>query len=272
MLGINHGGVHHSAPYWGEQEVRLLRDWPVLSFLPSNFALWHLEHLKHVFLRPNIPDFPQTCAVLHSIVGFLGIEPTYHYWTIQAIKHWPTGREATFMQRYRQTKFIHIHSFVGCLSLNYLGRMVSWCGPVHPIKLPRHVQIVSSYGQDDHPLCVCVRSCDIVIYYVYIHKRTYMHATPQNKTVFFFAVCMQQPWDASTHFLVVSIAGETLCGLYCWRNTVWTLPIYIYIYIRIYIYTVYIYMYMYMYMYMLTPPIPTLKHFLGRIYVVIFVY
>ena len=37
----------------------------------------------------------------------------------------------------------------------------------------------------------------------------------------------------------------------CWRNTVWTLPIYIYI--RVYIYTVYIYVYVYVYVYANTP-------------------
>ena len=92
-----------------------------------------------------------------------------------------------------------------------------------------------------------------------------MHATPQNKTVFFLQfVCSSLEMHQPTFWLyqllekhcVDSIAGETLCGLY---------P-----YIYSYIYTQYIYMYMYMYM--LTPPIPTLKHFLGRIYVVIFVY
>ena len=95
-----------------------------------------------------------------------------------------------------------------------------------------------------------------------------MHATPQNKTVFF----------CSLYAAALRCINPLFGCINCWRNTVWTLLLekhcvdstHIYIYIFVYIYTVYIYMYMYMYM--LTPPIPTLKHFLGRIYVVIFVY
>ena len=71
-----------------------------------------------------------------------------------------------------------------------------------------------------------------------------MHATPQNKTVFFLQfVCSSLEMHQPTFWLyqllekhcVDSIAGETLCGLY---------P-----YIYSYIYTVYIYIYVYVYVY-----------------------
>ena len=120
--------------------------------------------------------------------------------------------------------------------------MVSWCGPVHPIKLPRHVQIVSSYGQDDHPLCVCVRSCDIVIYYVYIHKRTYIYIyacyPPKQNCVFF----------CSLYAAALRCINPLFGCINCWRNTVWTLLLekhcvdstHIYIYSYIYIQYIYI--------------------------------
>ena len=202
-----------------------------------------LRTFETCFFKAEHPGFPTNmrCSPLdRGVSGHRTRLPLLNNTSNQALAHWQRSYLYAAIQANQVHIYIHthIHSFVGCLSLNYLGRMVSWCGPVHPIKLPRHVQIVSSYGQDDHPLCVCVRSCDIVIYYVYIHKRTYMHATPQNKTVFFLQfVCSSLEMHQPTFWLyqllekhcVDSIAGETLCGLY---------P---YIYIFVYIYTVYIY-------------------------------
>ena len=151
--------------------------------------------------------------------------------------------------------------------------MVSWCGPVNPIKLPRHVQIVNSYGQDDNPLCVCAHVISIFIMstyinahfythicmYIYIHMciYIYIYAThPKTKRWFLPFVCSSLEMHQPTFWLY------QLLEKHCVDST------HIYIHIRVYIYIQYIYNYTYM----LTPPIPTLKHFLGRIYVVIFVH